>query len=757
MISKLVYGNDFDMFVDVKYLQYDATGQIWVDFDLTKSTNIKVNLICEVHKIIIPLEWHIKDDEHNIILCHVIGKQLHIGAVYGIEITGLDEEQQAWRFKNAQLFSVVDQTKNSLMQAGLMDDPLEVNAEIGLYINAVPVRGEQGPAGSQGSMGMQGSQGDKGNDGTVSFEELTPEQKEELRGPRGFQGQTGQQGTQGSRGEKGQDGTVSFEELTPEQKEELRGPQGNIGMQGSQGQKGDRGIDGVQGSKGDQGERGIDGVQGSQGQKGDRGIDGVQGSQGQKGERGIDGVQGSQGQKGDRGIDGVQGPAGQQGNMGMQGSQGQKGDRGIDGVQGPAGQQGNMGMQGSQGQKGDGFDLDPVQLNITDTPAGTQGFELNLISKPITRNEITNLLAFDYEHEYFTITMLESGKIKMIGNEPSLQYSYDKEVWLNLVDHYVGDENYIVPSSTDIYFRATLNTGVQLECTGKYSVSGNIMSLLYGDNFIGKYTLSNDYLISIFRYSDTLIYAHNLVLPATTLATGCYRRMFEDCTNLLTAPKLPATTLTNGCYYKMFQNCSSLTTAPELPATTLANSCYEFMFAGCSSLKTATSILPATTLTDSCYHFMFINCSSLTTAPELPATTLANSCYSHMFVGCSSLTTAPELPATTLATYCYFWMFKGCTNLNYIKCAATDISASNCTHHWLYEVSLTGTFVKNTNMSSWTTGADGIPSGWTVESYTPAPAPVQPIYVETSTSGLKLEVVSVLPATTDPNTIYIIQ
>ena len=108
--------------------------------------------------------------------------------------------------------------------------------------------------------------------------------------------------------------------------------------------------------------------------------------------------------------------------------------------------------------------------------------------------------------------------------------------------------------------------------------------------------------------------------------------------------------------------------------------------------------------------------SPITTAPELPATILAQNCYNFMFFNCSSLTTAPELPATTLVNYCYTWMFAGCTSLNEIKCNATDISATSCTTYWVNNVAASGTFYKNPSMSSWTTGANGIPSGWTVQS-----------------------------------------
>jgi hypothetical protein len=58
-------------------------------------------------------------------------------------------------------------------------------------------------------------------------------------------------------------------------------------------------------------------------------------------------------------------------------------------------------------------------------------------------------------------------------------------------------------------------------------------------------------------------------------------------------------------------------------------------------------------------------------------------------------------------------MFNNCVSLNYIKCLATDTSAEDCTTNWLYNVSATGTFVKAPN-STWTTGANGIPDGWTV-------------------------------------------
>ena len=231
------------------------------------------------------------------------------------------------------------------------------------------------------------------------------------------------------------------------------------------------------------------------------------------------------------------------------------------------------------------------------------------------------------------------------------------------------------------YFSAT---------TGHFSVEGNIMSLLFGDNFEGQTSLEGK--------------------------VGVFYAFFQGCSGLTTAENLilPATTLVDNCYEAMFKGCTSLTTAPQLPATTLAERCYEFMFQGCTSLTTAPQ-LPATTLESGCYGYMFRGCTALTTAPVLSATTLAEYCYCHMFRQCTSLQKAPILPATTLEESCYEYMFSGCTSLNEITCLATDKSARYCTNYWVIGVSASGTFVKAASMTSWTRGNNGIPTNWTVQ------------------------------------------
>ena len=208
-------------------------------------------------------------------------------------------------------------------------------------------------------------------------------------------------------------------------------------------------------------------------------------------------------------------------------------------------------------------------------------------------------------------------------------------------------------------------------------------------------------------------------LPAITLADNCYRNMFYHCVNLTNADDLRATTLATECYNNMFYECTALTTAPEILATTVAQSCCSNMFYGCTALTTPPTTLPATSLAIGCYSSMFYGCTSLTTAPELPATTLQSQCYQSMFRGCTSLTTAPELPATTLVSNCYNYMFQNCSSLNYIKAAFTTTPSGGNTYNWVSGVSATGTFYKNAAATWNVSGNNGIPSGWTVNTYTP--------------------------------------
>ena len=322
----------------------------------------------------------------------------------------------------------------------------------------------------------------------------------------------------------------------------------------------------------------------------------------------------------------------------------------------------------------------------------------------------------DYSEDYLTFVALEDGTFTFTPkNNNVISYSTNSgKTWTEGNSIEVSNGDKVMWKGT---MTPQLSNGIgTFSATGNFDVQGNVMSLLFGDNYKGQTDLTEKIFAfyELFYNNTKIVNAENLYLPATILANGCYIGMFHGCTNLITVPELPATTLVGSCYERMFRDCTSLIIAPALPATTLKSSCYESMFYGCTNLITAPA-LPATTLITSCYTSMFQGCISLTTAPALPATTLSNYCYSGMFKGCSSLITAPVLPATTLVNQCYRYMFQNCTNLNYIKAMFTTTPSTSYTSNWVGGVASSGTFVKN-SVAQWNvTGADGVPTGWTVE------------------------------------------
>lgn len=314
----------------------------------------------------------------------------------------------------------------------------------------------------------------------------------------------------------------------------------------------------------------------------------------------------------------------------------------------------------------------------TYAPITSGNEEIGLIKEQI--EQIQDTLAADkfkeYDKEYLTFIALEGSSIgyemPMWASEDELpildlQYSYDGITWTNFdgTTLSITAGNFVKFKGDNTEFHRNIGTFI---INGKVDASGNVMSIVYADNFIGKIDFPNDEfnLSNLFGYYCSGLYsAHNLILPALNLTYQCYCEMFTECTSLISTPELPATTLQEECYSGMFSACTSLTTAPQLPSLKLAPYCYSGMFYNCNSLV-STPELPATMLATSCYSGMFNKCSSLVNAPSLPAIVLANSCYEEMFYECTALLNTPELPATILADKCYNMMFYGCTSLTNI-------------------------------------------------------------------------------------------
>lgn len=290
----------------------------------------------------------------------------------------------------------------------------------------------------------------------------------------------------------------------------------------------------------------------------------------------------------------------------------------------------------------------------------------------------------DPSNDYLTFNVLSSGNIVWKDNT-TIQYNKNNAGWTDLAK----SGTISVVNGDEVKFKGTCTRINQTGFDGttcSYNVRGNIMSLLGGDNFPTMTSATYSAFNALFIYNN-VIDASNLVLPATTVESYAYSRLFYGCTGLTAGPSvLPATTVGSGAYSEMFLGDRNLTAAPEILGTSIQSVACQNMFEGCANL--------------------------VSVPPILPATTLQANCYSYMFKGCTKITESPILPAETLANYCYRYMFSGCTSLSKITCLATNISASLCTQGWVTNVKPSGTFYKNPSMSSWTRSVDGVPSGW---------------------------------------------
>lgn len=344
----------------------------------------------------------------------------------------------------------------------------------------------------------------------------------------------------------------------------------------------------------------------------------------------------------------------------------------------------------------------------------------------------------------------------------SLEYSVDDGVWLpyqtgmtltrsnGQAVKFRGDNQAL--NSDDSYYR--------FAASGKWNVTGTATALL---DSTGAKTDAPAYAFKgLFQNCYDIYNASGVVMP-TTLAEGCFKEMFNNCTHLTAVPELKATTMAERCYehmfagcvelakppvlqantlavscYKeMFKNCAKLAKVPELNATTVPSYAYASMFEGCTSIKQYIPV--SATFGDHAMNKMFYSCSGLQYVADFVGTgTLAQGVLDEAFRYCTSLVRAPAIPWTTLdgiysASYCFgnctamtetgvitakpnatrgMWgFFEGCTSLSKIRVAWTTWPSSDSIESWVGNVASTGTFICPEELPD-ERGSYRIPSGW---------------------------------------------
>lgn len=277
------------------------------------------------------------------------------------------------------------------------------------------------------------------------------------------------------------------------------------------------------------------------------------------------------------------------------------------------------------------------------------------VSLCVSENEV-HYNPWTWAEEYLTFVALEDGTIsfniwKPMGTDmiTSISYSTDNgETWTTTANQDNKQENLVIDVNVNegdkVMWKGIATqlgyfdeddygdyVGSFFSSDCEFDVKGNVMSLLYGDDFKGETTIEE---------------------------AGAFCNLF--------------------CDYDGEKTCSVVNTKDlSLPATTLASSCYSHMFAGCTSLATAPSVLPATTLATECYYGMFYNCTSLVTAPELPATTLTTYCYNYMFYNCTNLNYIKAMFTTTPSTtYTQNWVYDVASSGTFVKNSAAQWNVS---------------------------------------------------------------------------------
>lgn len=193
-------------------------------------------------------------------------------------------------------------------------------------------------------------------------------------------------------------------------------------------------------------------------------------------------------------------------------------------------------------------------------------------------------------NDYLTIEALEDGLYVYLSVN-SCEYCID------------GDGNWkSLPADTatnsfkkgqTLSFRGNLTPNSDVGI-GRFTISkscnlkGNVMSMLFGDKAKDNYNLYGyNYAFSgLFYYCTTIKTVSNNFLPATTLASYCYKDMFSHCTSLTTAPELPATILAHSCYSYMFSGCTKLNYIKMLATHILTNDCLDSWVNGVASTGT---------------------------------------------------------------------------------------------------------------------------------------------------------------------------
>ena len=250
---------------------------------------------------------------------------------------------------------------------------------------------------------------------------------------------------------------------------------------------------------------------------------------------------------------------------------------------------------------------------IGDSPAVKAYLGDTVIWEAPNDNEYTNRT---YRHQYFTTEALADNCVITLNIAQNVStsivtgfyYSRDRITWTPILNvagetqavslpaintgekYYWKGTNYAI-SQNGSYNETSENvdTGftpvyknVHISSSQNFKVYGNMFSLLWGDNFIGKNYFPDDttnYIYAGFFWNcTTLIDAQNLYFP------GQHTKGFN-----YSNTETPVSDEVINCFNDLFNGCSNLNYGPVIEMLTInGNSSIKCMFQGCENLKSTT-------------------------------------------------------------------------------------------------------------------------------------------------------------------------
>lgn len=278
---------------------------------------------------------------------------------------------------------------------------------------------------------------------------------------------------------------------------------------------------------------------------------------------------------------------------------------------------------------------------------------------------------YGIETPYLAFEALEND-LQVSITKSATQYSLDRVTWFNLSAEEMTPP---IAKGKKVWFKAILNasdeTGIgTFSCTQPCNLEGSPMSLLYGDDCVGRSSLKGSYCFAmLFSGNENIIRINNPAdfLPAIKISSHCYYMMFRDCKNLKNAVYLPSLNLTQYGYAYMYYKCTSLEETFDFPAWVSNSGIYSmsYMFNGCTSLKKQPNI-PSVMydVQNGLFSGMFSECTSLEETGEGNIRDAGARRYYNTYRGCINLKSAKNLKKLYIGRgFNLQNTFSGCTSL----------------------------------------------------------------------------------------------